>query len=116
MEIRITEQNDRLVATLSGELDNTACRQAEKLLAPLMEQSDHDVLIDCEELDYISSSGLRLLINIYKHQHDIGRRNILTHVSDRRLEFSFRISVPSPGESFHIVIASRKNPPEFGFE
>ena len=82
MEIRITEQNDRLVATLSGELDNTACRQAEKLLAPLMEQSDHDVLIDCEELDYISSSGLRLLINIYKHQHTIGRRSIITHIKD----------------------------------
>lgn len=82
MEINITEQTDRLVVTLSGEFDNIACVEAKKKLAPLLEQEGHDVEIDCAGLTYISSSGLRLFINIYKHQHDIGRRNILTHVSD----------------------------------
>ena len=82
MEINITELNDRMVATLSGELDNMACRKAEKDLAPLMEQGDHDVLIDCTDLDYISSSGLRLLISIYKHQRTIGRRSIIAHIKD----------------------------------
>ena len=82
MEIKITEKDDRMVATLCGELDNIACRQAEKTLAPLIEQSDHDVQIDCTDLDYISSSGLRLLINIYKHQRAIGRRSIISHIKD----------------------------------
>jgi len=82
MEIRITEKNDRLVALLSGELDNIASIEAKKTLDPLTQQTDHDVEIDCSELEYISSSGLRLFIGIYKHQHSIGRRCILTHVSD----------------------------------
>ena len=71
-----------MVVALSGEFDNIACQEAKKALAPLLEQDDHDVEMDCDELTYISSSGLRLFINIYKHQHDIGRRSILTHVSD----------------------------------
>ncbi len=83
MEIRITEKNERLVALLCGELDNIASVRAKKDLAPLTEQTDHDVEIDCSGLDYISSSGLRLFIGIYKHQHDIGRRCIMTHVSDK---------------------------------
>ncbi|MBE6256704.1 MAG: STAS domain-containing protein [Prevotella sp.] len=83
MEIKITEKNDRLVALLIGELDNTACIEAKKALAPLTQQNDHDVEIDCSELEYISSSGLRLFIGIYKHQHEIGRRSIMSHVSDK---------------------------------
>ncbi len=80
MEIKITEQNDRMVVKLVGELDNMACQKAKKQLAPVVEQEGHDVEIDCAELTYISSSGLRLLINIYKHQHTIGKRSIVTHV------------------------------------
>ena len=83
MEIRITEKNDRFVALLCGELDNIACIEAKKALAPLNQQTDHDVEVDCSGLEYISSSGLRLFIGIYKHQHDIGRRCIMTHVSDK---------------------------------
>lgn len=83
MEIKITEKNDRLVALLIGELDNTACIEAKKALAPLTQQTDHDVEIDCSGLEYISSSGLRLFIGIYKHQHDIGRRCIMSHVSSK---------------------------------
>ena len=37
MEIKITENNDRLVAMLSGELDNIASIAAKKALAPLLE-------------------------------------------------------------------------------
>lgn len=83
MEIRITEKDDRLVASLCGELDNIACIEAKKALAPLTKQTDRDVEIDCGGLEYISSSGLRLFITIYKHQHDIGRRCIMTHISDK---------------------------------
>ena len=82
MEIRITEQNDRLVVKLIGELDNMACQKAKKQLTPVVEQEGHDVELDCGELNYISSSGLRLLINIYKHHHAIGRRSIVTHVKE----------------------------------
>ncbi|MBP3219556.1 MAG: STAS domain-containing protein [Prevotella sp.] len=82
LKITITEQGERQIVKLSGELDNTASRDAVKDLTPVMEQDKFDVEIDCSELKYISSSGLRLLLNIYKHQCTIGRRRILSHMDD----------------------------------
>ena len=40
------------------------------------------MVVDCADLTYISSSGLRLFINIYNHQHSIGRRSIIAHAKD----------------------------------
>ncbi len=41
------------------------------------------MLFECADLDYISSSGLRLLITIYKHQRAIGHRCLIAHVNNR---------------------------------
>ncbi len=67
-----------MVAALAGGLDTVASNQAERDLAPLFERTDCDVTIDCSELRYISSSGLRLLLNIYKHVNGHGHRAALT--------------------------------------
>ena len=77
MDITINEQDGRLVAALSGDLDNAASSQAERGLAPVFERTDCDIVIDCTELNYISSSGLRLLLNIYKHTRTNGHEAIL---------------------------------------
>ena len=82
VDITITEQGERQIIKISGELDNTASRDADKALAPIMEQENYDVEFDCSELKYISSSGLSLLLNIYKHQCTIGHRRILSHMDD----------------------------------
>ena len=73
MEITINEKDGRLVASLIGDLDNSASSMAEKELAPLLERDDCDIELDCRELDYISSSGLRILLNIYKSTRRNGR-------------------------------------------
>lgn len=75
-----------MVVMLSGELDNTASRDAEKALEPVMAQYDKDVEVDCQALEYISSSGLRLMLNIYKHQSAIGKRAIISHLTDYNRE------------------------------
>jgi len=82
MNIIINEDGGRMTVALIGELDNTASRKAETDLTPVVEQDNNDVVIDCKDLGYISSSGLRLLLNIYKHQRSIGKRSILTHMND----------------------------------
>ena len=80
--IDISEKDGRLVAALCGDLDNTASREAEKALAPLFERDDCDILVECGELDYISSSGLRILLNIYKHVRKNGHKAIVSHVNE----------------------------------
>ena len=67
MKITIKNEEGRLVGELIGDLDNTASSMAEKELAPLLECDDRDIVLECRELDYISSSGLRILLNIYKN-------------------------------------------------
>ncbi len=90
MNVAITEHDGRLKVKLSGEFGNSATLEAEKALQPVLEQNNRDVVIDCEELVYISSTGLRLLLNIYKHQLSTGHRTIVTHLKDYTEEV-FRI-------------------------
>lgn len=82
MKITITENQGRLVTALCGDFDNTASGEAERILAPLFERNDCDIVIDCRELDYISSSGLRILLNIYKHVRKTGHKAIIANVSE----------------------------------
>ena len=82
MDITINEQEGRLVAALVGDLDNAASTKAEKGLAPVFECIDSDIVIDCTEMNYISSSGLRILLNIYKHTRSNGHKAILKGLTD----------------------------------
>ena len=82
MNITINEQEGKLVAVLEGDLDNVASTQVERNLAPVFDCTDKDVVIDCTDLNYISSSGLRILLNIYKHTRTNGHNAILKGLKD----------------------------------
>ena len=82
MDITINQVEDRLVVTLIGDLDNAASSQAERSLAPVYDFTDGDILIDCPQLNYISSSGLRIMLNIYKHTRANGHKAILKGLSE----------------------------------
>ncbi len=81
MDITINKLDDRLVVTMIGDLDNAASTKAERSLAPVFECTDCDILIDCTQLNYISSSGLRIMLNIFKHARGNGHAAILKGVS-----------------------------------
>ena len=82
MNTTIQEIDGRLVATLCGELDTAAAPAAEVALQPLLESAGKDIVIDCTELEYIASSGLRLLLGILKQAKTSGSRVILKNVND----------------------------------
>lgn len=68
MQITINETGEHQVTlTLNGRLDTLVSQMAEKKVAPLYEYFEYEVVIDCTNLDYISSSGLRLLMHIVQH-------------------------------------------------
>lgn len=90
MKITIKNEEGRLVGELIGDLDNTASSMAEKELAPLLECDDRDILLECRELDYISSSGLRILLNIYKNARRSGHRAFIRNLNEDVTEV-FRI-------------------------
>lgn len=82
MTTSIQETEARWIATLSGEWDTAATEQTEKALAPLLDSKGKEIVIDCTELEYISSSGLRVLLRILKQAQGVGSRVVLKNVNE----------------------------------
>lgn len=82
LNITINEQAGRLIAALVGDLDNASSSQAKRGLEPVFERKDCDVVIDCTQLNYISSSGLRIVLDVFKHTRSNGHKVILKNLSE----------------------------------
>ena len=62
MNITIRDISDIKVAQLEGELDTISAPEAETALNLLMDQGTKKILVNFENLDFIASSGLRILL------------------------------------------------------
>ena len=82
MEATLQELDGKYVATLKGELDTAAAVEVEQVLKPLYKGDGRDVIIECEELEYIASSGLRILISILKGAKMSGSKVIMRNMND----------------------------------
>ena len=82
MEITVNELDGRLMVTMNGDLDNAASTQAERALAPVFQRKDCNVVFDCTQLGYISSSGLRIMLNVYKHVRANGHTTTLKGLTE----------------------------------
>ena len=81
MNVKVEEVNGTYVATLQGEMDTAAALEVEETLKPLFATGGKDVIIDCKELEYIASSGLRILLNILKGSKATGSRVVMRNVN-----------------------------------
>ena len=82
MKTTIEQLEDKFLVTLEGELDTTAAADVGQTLEPLYGANGLDVVIDCEKLEYIASSGLRILISILKGAKAGGSKVVLKRLSD----------------------------------
>lgn len=77
MEINISRQEQSVIARLVGRLDTPASLEAAKILDPLQEEAGGTIVLDCSELSYISSSGLRIFLGLKKAATAKGGRIII---------------------------------------
>ena len=82
MKTTIEQLEDKFLVTLEGELDTAAAAEVEQILQPLYNSNGKDVIIDCTELEYIASSGLRILISVLKGAKAGGSKVILKNLND----------------------------------
>jgi anti-sigma B factor antagonist len=75
------EDND-YVMYFDGRLDTAASSKALKEAEVLYDCEGHDIILDCTDLSYISSSGLRIFLNILKNAKLKGSRVYLRGVND----------------------------------
>ncbi len=66
MNIRIEHEGNIVVARFAGRLDTAAAVEIMPDIQTLANQADKHIVLDCSELAYISSSGLRLFLTLRK--------------------------------------------------
>ena len=82
MKTTIQEQDGNVVAYLSGSLDTAAAAETEKAMNPLSEVEGKDIIIDCAELEYISSAGLRIFLGILQSAQAKGGHVYIKGIND----------------------------------
>ena len=66
MELKINNQENEIQAVLTGRLDTVASTQFATDMKPLLDNADKTIVLNCERLEFISSSGLRLFLTLRK--------------------------------------------------
>lgn len=82
MKINIKEDNGQVLAVLSGRLDTAAATEVAPQFTELNEKAGESITLDFTDLEYISSSGLRLLIGLRKSSAAKGGKLVIEHIND----------------------------------
>ena len=83
MNVGIEEIDGNVVAILEGTLDTAAAAETEKAMSPLNDVEDKDIIIDCTDLEYISSAGLRIFLSILKNVEEKDRHVYIQGINDK---------------------------------
>ncbi len=66
MKTTITKENNAVIFSLKGRLDSNSAPLFEQELGDFLTTPNAHLVFDCNQLDYISSAGLRVILNIAK--------------------------------------------------
>lgn len=81
MKTEIIENGNQLIAKFAGRLDTPSAVQTAEDVKPLLEAADKEIILDCTELEYISSSGLRIFLSVRKEAATHGSKVIVRNIN-----------------------------------
>lgn len=82
MNISIEATSSTTTAFLEGRLDTPASAEVTPYFEQLQEHADGTVVLDCTNLSYIASSGLRLFLALRKAANTKGGKIIVKNIND----------------------------------
>lgn len=82
MNLEIKEIDGILTGVLSGYIDTATSELVGQEMEPLLKQANRAIEIDCSKLEYISSSGLRLLLSLRKQVAADGGSLVIRNIND----------------------------------
>lgn len=85
MEIVVRKEGSPAVVAIEGRLDTTTSPQLEQFVEKLHDQGAHDIVIDMEGCEFVSSAGLRAIVSIQKRATmggSLAFRNVSADVMD----------------------------------
>lgn len=83
MPLKITTEERKpgvFMVKFAGRLDSATCSACEDNVKTLLKKSTRILMLDLKELEYISSMGLRIVLEARKALHGPGRHVVLLHV------------------------------------
>lgn len=83
MKTTIEELDEKIIVTMIGSLDTAAAIETEQTLKPITAEGvAKDIVFECKDLEYIASSGLRILLDVLKKAKAKGNTVTLRNVND----------------------------------
>lgn len=86
MEIKIQNNPENVTVILTGSFDTLAAEQAEPSVKELESLASKPMVIDCNALDYVASSGLRVFLRLRKASAAQGQQVTLLGVNENIME------------------------------
>ena len=80
MNVTINEEGAKALVTLEGRLDTTNADQFMKDITPLMNGSHQEIEMDCTDMEYTSSQGLRMFLMLQKNVSARGAKLVLKNM------------------------------------
>lgn len=82
MEVKIEREKTVVTVSLIGRLDTPASLEIAPQMNELTADASGTIIMDCKELTYISSSGLRIFITLRKAAAEKGGKVIVRSISN----------------------------------
>lgn len=86
MEIRVEKDSDPVKVQLIGRLDTNTSGNFETALNNLFDKKHYNIEIDLKDLEYVSSSGLRVFLGAQKKVSTAGGNMVIKNVNDTVME------------------------------
>jgi anti-anti-sigma factor len=81
MEVKIQQEATETVVYINGRVDTVTASNLEMKVSPLFKESGITLVFDCAGLEYVSSSGLRIILTAHKMVSATGGKFILRNLN-----------------------------------
>ena len=81
MEFEIVKKGEETIVAINGRVDTVTAPELEKGIAGLLAENGISLVFDCKGMEYISSSGLRVVLSAHKKITANGGKFVLEGLS-----------------------------------
>lgn len=80
MNVNINQDGNRYDVAIEGRIDSVTANQFLNDLSPLLQAKNADITVDCKDMAYTSSQGLRVFLMLQKSTMANGGKLVLTNM------------------------------------
>jgi anti-sigma B factor antagonist len=83
MELNVHEYKRATILAVVGRVDSATWSELESALQAIIDQGQKHIILDLAGVEFLSSSGLRVLVTTMKELRKVGGEMVLAAASDR---------------------------------